>query len=202
MLSRKLLTGFLGSLTCPRNRCVSRSFASFPTSLSKKAQLTGSNFVAGHLSRRGVDSYAALSPLGQHTLPCDFYNATEDEITEAVQAAAEAFRVYRRKSAVDRAKFLRAIGQEIESIGEVLIERAHQETGLPLPRLRNERARTVDQLRKFANFVEDGSWVNSLSNIGGGVNIRQMKACGLLECRFALAHNTKPTHASRVTLRA
>eukprot|EP00750_Incisomonas_marina_P005393 INCI13931.2.p1 GENE.INCI13931.2~~INCI13931.2.p1 ORF type:complete len:484 (+),score=96.51 INCI13931.2:167-1618(+) len=175
MLSRKMLTSFIGALGRSRNCRVLRSVAYSSTTHPKKAFLSGSNFVAGNLSRSGTDCYAALSPLGQYTLPCDFYNATEDEITEAVQAAAKAFRVYRRKSTVDRANFLRAIGHEIEGLGEDLIERAHHETGLPLPRLRSERARTVDQLRKFANFVEDGSWVNSLSNVGGGVNIRRMQ---------------------------
>lgn len=74
-----------------------------------------------------------------------------------------------------RGAFLRCIGDEIEALGEDLIERTHYETGLPLIRLRNERARTVDQLKKFAVLVEEGSWVNAEAVIGGGVNLRRMQ---------------------------
>jgi alpha-ketoglutaric semialdehyde dehydrogenase len=137
--------------------------------------LTGKNFIGGRLSGAGADVYAALSPLGQRALPCEFHNATADEIAEAAAAAARAFRSYRRTPPAERAAFLRQIGAEIEGLGEALIERAHEETGLPLPRLRNERARTVDQLKKFAKFVEEGSWVHAHSVVGSGVNIRRMQ---------------------------
>ena len=139
------------------------------------AHLTGSNFIGGKLSRESKDTYTALSPLGQFNLPTNFHNATESEIDAAVDSAAEAFPQYRQQSASVRAGFLRTIGNNITALGEKLIDRAHQETGLPLPRLRNERARTVDQLGKFANLIEEGSWVDSHAVVGSGVNIRRMQ---------------------------
>ncbi len=132
--------------------------------------------MGGRLSGASADVYTALSPLGQQALPCEFHNATAGEIADAAGAAARAFRSYRRQPPAERAAFLRQIGAEIEGLGEALIERAHEETGLPLPRLRNERARTVDQLKKFARFVEEGSWVHAHSVVGSGVNIRRMQA--------------------------
>ena len=55
---------------------------------------------------------------------------------------------------------LDAIATEIEGLGDVLLDRAHLETGLPLPRLQGERARTCSQLRLFAAVVREGSWLD------------------------------------------
>ena len=56
------------------------------------------------------------------------------------------------------AGFLEAIADNIEAIGEELITRAGQETGLPAARLQGERARTTGQLRLFANVVRQGDF--------------------------------------------
>ena len=50
---------------------------------------------------------------------------------------------------------------EIEALGDALLARAQAETGLPLPRLTGERARTCGQLRLFAAVVREGSWVDA-----------------------------------------
>ena len=42
-----------------------------------------------------------------------------------------------------------------------LVERANRETALPEARLKGESARTINQLRLFAQVVEEGSWVNA-----------------------------------------
>ena len=174
--------------------CRPRNVNAFCLSVDSSEDLTGSNFVDGRLSRDGNDTYSAVSPLGQHSLPCKFHNATENEISQAVTAAATAFTQFRRQPVSVRADFLRDIGSEIEALGERLIERSHEETGLPLPRLRNERARTVDQLGKFARFIEEGSWVQAHETVGGGVNIRRMLVSGGGTTTLVLVHNvgTKP----------
>ena len=147
-------------------------------------QLSGGNFIAGRVSSEGQDTYQALSPMGQIDLPGVFHNATEAEITSAVMGADVAFQSYRNSPAASRATFLRTIGAEIEALGETLVERTHLETGLPLPRIRNERARTVDQLGKFADLVEEGSWVNARLVVGSGLNLRRqlVRSCYLCMC--------------------
>ena len=45
-------------------------------------------------------------------------------------------------------------------IGDELIVRANAETGLPRGRLEGERARTVNQLRLFADVVRKGEWLD------------------------------------------
>jgi len=48
-----------------------------------------------------------------------------------------------------------------DDLGDELLERAHAETALPLPRLTGERAHTVAPLVLFADVVDEGSWVEA-----------------------------------------
>ena len=83
------------------------------------------------------------------------------EIEQAIQKAESAFEVYRRKSGDEKAYFLEAIADEILNLGDDLLQRCHQESGLPLGRLTGERGRTMNQLRLFAALVREGSWVDA-----------------------------------------
>jgi alpha-ketoglutaric semialdehyde dehydrogenase len=53
------------------------------------------------------------------------------------------------------------IASRLESIADLLVARAHNETALPEPRLKSETARTCNQLRLFASVLEEGSWVSA-----------------------------------------
>ncbi|MCI0663514.1 MAG: aldehyde dehydrogenase (NADP(+)), partial [Acidobacteria bacterium] len=91
----------------------------------------------------------------------EFQEATEEQIDQALAGAYDAFHDYRRRSAEDRAFFIERIAEEINSLGDELIERAHLETALPKDRLTGERGRTVNQLRLFAELIREGSWVDA-----------------------------------------
>ena len=96
--------------------------------------------------------------VGEIAAPAD---ATWAEIDAAVVAAEAAAAEVRRVPAMKRAAFLRAIGRQIEALGDALIEWAMAETNLPRPRLLAERGRTVGQLNLFAQVIEEGSWVEA-----------------------------------------
>lgn len=81
-----------------------------------------------------------------------------NDIDRAVAAAEEAFAVFRSWPAGQRARLLRTIAAEIEADAGDIQQCAHRETGLPLARLQGETARTCNQLRLFADVVEEGSW--------------------------------------------
>ncbi len=83
------------------------------------------------------------------------------DVDAAMRAADAAFVEYRQTTGEARATFLERIADEIVALGDALIERAHLETGLPAARLTGERARTVGQLRLFAQVVREGSWVDA-----------------------------------------
>src|SRR5262249_28094015 len=90
-----------------------------------------------------------------------FFNATEAEIDEALALAERGFEEYREQPADRVASFLERIGEAIMALGDELIKRSHAETALPEARLTAERARTVNQLKMFAELVREGSWVEA-----------------------------------------
>jgi NADP-dependent aldehyde dehydrogenase len=90
-----------------------------------------------------------------------YTEATAAEIDRAVTLAAEAAPVFARASNQERASFLEKIADEIMALGQSLLDLAHAETALPLPRLEGERGRTVGQLRLFAGLAREGSWVDA-----------------------------------------
>ena len=58
-----------------------------------------------------------------------------------------------------RAEFLERIADGITALGEALIQRAQEESGLPKARLEGERGRTTGQLKLFAEVVRAGQWL-------------------------------------------
>jgi 2,5-dioxopentanoate dehydrogenase len=82
-------------------------------------------------------------------------------IDSVLEKAEASFVVYKKASGRDRAKFLLAIANEIETLGEELLRAAHEETNLPIARLTGERSRTMGQLKLFADLIDEGTWVEA-----------------------------------------
>ena len=123
------------------------------------AKLAGRSIIGFREGAAAREPFFALNPATGERLPTDFSTATPTEIELAAHLATEASAVYGRLLGKEKGAFLRKIAASIESLGDELIERAHQETALPKPRLQGETARTCGQLRLFAQLVEEGSWV-------------------------------------------
>ncbi len=103
-----------------------------------------------------------FSTAQQAHLPEEFTFASPEEIEAATAKAKDAFDIYKKTSLNDRAAFLDAIADEILNTGEILIQRAMAESGLPEARLIGERGRTVGQLKMFAALLREGSWVDAV----------------------------------------
>lgn len=84
-----------------------------------------------------------------------------DPISTVTKNAAIAFELYAKTSNQQRATFLEAIAENIEALGDSLLNVAHQETNLPLARLQGERGRTCFQLRMFATMLKKGDYVEA-----------------------------------------
>jgi len=123
--------------------------------------LHGQSFIGGQLSRGSGETFRATSPLDSSPLDPVFFRASAAEVDQALNLAEAAFDTYRLTTAQERATFLETIADEILALGDALIQRAHQETGLPEARLNGERGRTVGQLRMFAQIAREGSWVDA-----------------------------------------
>nr|WP_298999717.1 aldehyde dehydrogenase (NADP(+)) [uncultured Allomuricauda sp.] len=120
------------------------------------------NLIACIPSSEGKTALQSTNPITQQMLPERFVVATPEEINKACLEASKARKIYRNKSGKKKAVFLRTIADEIEHLGDVLVNRAMSETGLPQGRIVGERGRTCNQLRLFADLVEEGSWVNAI----------------------------------------
>ena len=125
-------------------------------------ELHGRSIVGGEPSAdREGEPFRAYDPaLGQPLEP-SYYEANETDIEQAFELADSAFEVYRHKPAKEIATFLESIADQIMALGDDLIARVSAETGLPPKRFTGERARTVAQLRMFADVVREGSWVEA-----------------------------------------
>ncbi len=106
-------------------------------------------------------TFHALNPATGATLEPEFRSSSVAEIERAAAAAAEAAPTYGQRSGAERAHFLREIAVQIETRREALVARAQLETGLTAARLQGETTRTANQLRLFAEVVEEGSWVDA-----------------------------------------
>lgn len=90
-----------------------------------------------------------------------FKDSTPEGIEQAMLAAEEAFLLYRKMPLKTRADFMRQIAFEIDALGDVLIEKAMEESNLPEARMRGERARTIFQLNSYAAACEKGDWLEA-----------------------------------------
>lgn len=123
--------------------------------------LLGKQLIGFQQTAEGNTSFTAFNPVTGAELSPPYHEATLSEVDAAIQAAAQAFPIYRAISADQKAAFLEAIADEILALGDQLLERGTAETGLPTGRLTGERGRTMGQLRLFAQVVREGSWVRA-----------------------------------------
>ncbi|GAA1271403.1 aldehyde dehydrogenase (NADP(+)) [Arthrobacter pascens] len=120
--------------------------------------LNGHSLIAGQQVAGEGKTAFGFNPATNEQLEPAYTLITEDQLTAATAAAAEALPSFSTLDPETHAGFLDAIADNIEAIGEELIIRAGQETGLPTARLQGERARTTGQLRLFASVVRQGDF--------------------------------------------
>ena len=106
--------------------------------------------------------FNAIDPSTGKELPGDFFAATLKDVDLALELAEKASSAYRYTDKKTKVGFLKSIAEEINAIGDELIERAMAESGLLQARLQGERGRTTGQLNMFADLVEEGSWVEAV----------------------------------------
>ncbi len=118
--------------------------------------LTGRHLIAGEWVAGG----AVFCSSPAHGPSREFAAGTPGLVDAACLAAEAAFEPFAALSREERARFLDRIAEEIEARGPQITEIGSQETGLPEARLEGERARTVGQLRLFADHVRSETWLD------------------------------------------
>jgi alpha-ketoglutaric semialdehyde dehydrogenase len=123
--------------------------------------LHGKNIIAGELRGVGTEGSPAVDPATGEQLDPAFVHAAETEVRQAAERAEQVQEELLQLGSAPRTALLRRIGEQIMALGDSLIERCHLETALPRGRIESERSRTVNQLRMFADLLEEGSWVDA-----------------------------------------
>lgn len=118
------------------------------------------SILVGNADRRSAVTFQATNPATGEVLAQIFCEASLADVADACALAAGAVDGFAGLSPDARAAFIEAAAQAILDIGDVLVETAIAESGLPRPRLEGERMRTVNQLRLFASEVRDGHWAD------------------------------------------
>jgi NADP-dependent aldehyde dehydrogenase len=119
---------------------------------------SGDLLIGGANVRGAAAPFSAVNPANGSPMEPSFAGATKEQVEKAASLAWDAFPLYKETSLEDRARFLEAIAEGILALGDDLVLRAIDETGLPRGRIEGERARTVGQLRLFAREVRDGNF--------------------------------------------
>ena len=118
----------------------------------------GAMYLAGEAVFGDAGSFRAVDPSDGAALDPAYRFAAGKLVARAAELAEAAFEPFRAAPVEQRARLLELAADEIDAVGDAAAERAHRETGLPLPRLTGEVARTTGQLRLFAAALREGSW--------------------------------------------
>ena len=122
-------------------------------------KLHGQQIIGQQLTSSGESKFQAYNPATKSSLDPFFSEATSEEISDAFDLAEKAVLPFGEVSRDGRADFLETVADEILALGDVLIDRATQETGLPTGRITGERGRTMNQLKLFAAVVRKGDFL-------------------------------------------
>jgi NADP-dependent aldehyde dehydrogenase len=123
--------------------------------------LDGKNIIGYSRSGRAPNTFKTFDPVLNKENETLFYEATKEEVDQALTLAQQAAAAYADTSYKERAVFLKAIADEIMSLGQTLIKQYCSETGLPEGRAKGERGRTINQLQLFARLLEEGSFAEA-----------------------------------------
>ncbi|WP_426247639.1 aldehyde dehydrogenase (NADP(+)) [Nocardioides sp. LHG3406-4] len=127
----------------------------------QQVELTGAQLIGTDDVRGREGELHAVDPSTGKTLEPSYGMGSTEDVARAAILADKAFAAYRATDPETRARFLETIADNIEAIGDQLIERVQAETGIPAARVTGERARTTGQLRLFAKVLREGEWLGA-----------------------------------------
>jgi NADP-dependent aldehyde dehydrogenase len=127
--------------------------------MTEREKMIDGAILVGAQERRGGETFRALNPATGVSFGPAIAEAGVADVAAACVLAADAAESFAALAPDRRAGFIEAAADAILAIGDVLIETAIAETGLPRVRLEGERMRTVNQLGMFAAEVREGRWL-------------------------------------------
>jgi len=97
------------------------------------------SFLVGARAVTRPETFRAIDPARGAPIAPAFSVATEADVADACALADVAFDTFRAITPEERARFLEAVAERIDALGDALVERAMAESGLPQARLAGER---------------------------------------------------------------
>ena len=122
--------------------------------------ITGKSYIAGEWVAPAGAKFQSFNPYTKESM-YEFATCGQAEIQAAAQAAEDAYQVMRELDGKTIGAFLNTLADEIEALGDQLLETGDSETALGLPRMTGERGRTCGQMRAFAAQAIKGEWVKA-----------------------------------------
>jgi acyl-CoA reductase-like NAD-dependent aldehyde dehydrogenase len=121
--------------------------------------MNGLSYIAGAWRKPGTgQAFQVRNPrTGEDLTVC--HECGPAEADASLTAAAEAFVTLAQMPYAQIARYLNALAEAVEALGDDLIRIADSETALGVARLTGERNRTCAQLRAFRDLVLRGSWL-------------------------------------------
>ena len=130
--------------------------------------MTGKNLIAGRWeSTEHPVTFQTVDPKSNNPLPTVFQEATQSQIESAVEEAAHCAPEMAQWSSLKKANFLSAIKAELEANSTEIIEIYQSESGLPEGRAKGEMQRTLDQIERFVELLQEGSFVQPTLHTSG-----------------------------------
>jgi NADP-dependent aldehyde dehydrogenase len=126
----------------------------------ENVQVIDGAILVGAADRRSGETFRGVNAASGEPFGPATSEAGVEDVAAACALAAAAADEFAALEPEARARFIDAAAEAILTIGDVLVETAMAESGLPRPRLEGERMRTVNQLRMFAAEVRDGRWLD------------------------------------------
>ena len=122
--------------------------------------ITGKSYIAGEWVAPAGDAFQSFNPYTKEAFN-HFTTCGAAEVAQAVAAAQSAYQAMRKLDGKTIGAFLNTLADEIEALGDQLLQTGDSETALGLPRMTGERGRTCGQMRAFAAQAIKGEWVQA-----------------------------------------
>ena len=119
--------------------------------------ITGNSLIGGNWEEGKGESFSSWNP-STHERIREYIGVSPAQIDTALDQAHKAYIQYKATGFDQRAGFIDSIADEMEALGDNLLQTCNAETGLGIPRLTGERGRTCGQLRAFAELIRKGDW--------------------------------------------
>ncbi|MBD8491325.1 aldehyde dehydrogenase (NADP(+)) [Echinicola sp. CAU 1574] len=88
------------------------------------------------------------------------------QIDQVLNQSTKAFKKYKNTSLKERANFLKEVVSCLEEVKEELVPIACEESHLPEGRISGEFGRTTGQIKLFASYIEEGSYLEATVDHG------------------------------------